>query len=46
MHEIDFLGHKINALGIGPNEAKVTAVKTLTEPADLPIRSLLGMRSY
>ena len=45
--EIDFLGHRVSAEGLSPQQEKVQAVRDLVPPVDISgLRSALGLFSY
>ena len=47
MDAIDFLGHRVYAEGLGPQEEKVAAVRNLAAPTDISsLRSALGLFNY
>jgi hypothetical protein len=44
---IDFLGHRVSAAGLAPQEEKVAAVRNLPAPTDVSgVRGALGLFSY
>ena len=45
--ELIYMGHKISADGVSPDEKKVSAIKALKEPENVhELRSFLGMITY
>lgn len=44
---VEFLGHEVSALGMGPNCWKVEAIQSFSRPVDLKVlRPFLGKSSY